>query len=84
MISKIKNLFNNLDKKNLNIMKTGIKYCFTICIIALICLFTYTLFTHQPNLYYFGISLFKLSCTFAIEFIICGIVMDKIKNDILS
>lgn len=83
MIRKIKDIFNNLDKSDLKIMKVGIKYCFAICVIALICLFTYTLFIHNPNLYYFGISLFRLSCIFAIEFIICGIIMDKVKNDIL-
>ena len=82
-MKSIINSFKNLDKLTYKIMKYGLKACFGICIISIIILFTYqTLFT-SPSLYHIGLSLFKLSLTFSIEFIICGIVVDSIKKQII-
>ena len=82
-MKSIINSFKNLDKLTYKIMKYGLKSCFSICIISTIILFAYkTLFT-SPDLYYIGLSLFKLSLTFSIEFIICGIVVDSIKKQII-
>ena len=81
-MDKIKNLFNNLDKTDLKIMKIGIKCCFGILLVAIILLSSYLFFVHNFFLYELGLAIFKLSAYIAVEFIVCGIVADKIKKQI--
>ena len=83
MIKSIINSFKNLENITYKIMKNGIKYCFILCIISSIILFTYKTFLSNPNIYYIGLSLFKLSIYFIVEFIICGFVVDNIKKQII-
>ena len=66
--------------KTKQILKNGWKFCFIICIISLTLLVTYNIFVHNLLFYRLGISLFKLSMIFAIEFLICGYVVDSIKK----
>ena len=82
----IKNLiknFKNFDKITYKILKCGLAFCFILCIISVIILFTYNLVFAVPILYYIGISLFKLSLVFGIEFIICSFVADGIKKQMI-
>jgi len=72
----------NLDKLTYKIMKNGLKCCLVICIISCILLLIYEFDIVSPTVYYIGITLFKLSNIFAVEFIICGIVVDSIKKQI--
>ena len=83
MIKKIINMFKDLEKTTLSIMKNGIKFCFLISIISSFLLLTYTFIYTEPNIYYIGLSLFKLSLFFIIDFIICGFVVDNIKKQII-
>ena len=80
MLEKLFNIFKELDKLTSKIMKYGLKFCFVICILSVLILVTYNLFILSPFLYYIGISLFRLSIIFAIEFVICGLVVDGIKK----
>lgn len=80
MINYLKKSFLNLNKKTKQILKSGWKFCLIICIISLFFLITYNIFVHNPLFYKLGISLFKLSMIFAIEFLICGYVVDSIKK----
>lgn len=75
-----KNLFDNLDKTDLKIMKTGIKFCFIFLIFSVFILVIYLTSIHTIFLYDLGISFFRLSTYFAVEFIVCGIVVDTIKK----
>ncbi len=79
MINNIKKDFKSLDSLIKKIMKNGLKFCSTLGIISLIILITYNLSYTIPILFTIGFILFKLSLTFGVEFIICGLVVDKIK-----
>ena len=79
IIDKAKS-FESLTKR---IMKYGFYFSFFLCIISCTILFTYEHFYGSPDLYYIGLSLFKTSLTFAIEFIICGFAIDTIKKQLI-
>lgn len=81
-MNKIKEIFNNLDKTDLKIMKTGLKISFGILVISLVFLCTYLLFIHNLFLYNLGLSIFKFSSYIAVEFIVCGIIVDLIYKQV--
>lgn len=83
MIKKILENFKNLDKLTFNIMKHGLGFCFVICIISVLILLTYCASFASPFIYYIGINLFKVSLIFAIEFIVCGFIVDGIKKQLI-
>ena len=80
MIKNIINNFKSLDKLTKTIMKNGLSF---IAIIALIVLVTYSLSFTTPILFNIGFILFKLSLIFGVEFIICGVIVDKIKAGVI-
>ncbi len=83
MIKNIINNFKSLDKLTKTIMKNGLSFCSIIAIIALIVLVTYSLSFTTPILFNIGFILFKLSLIFGVEFIICGVIVDKIKAGVI-
>lgn len=83
MIKNLISNFKNFDKITNKILKNGLKFCFALCIISVFLLLTYILFFASPFLYYLGISCFKLSITFGVEFIICSFVSDGIKKQMI-
>ena len=83
MLNILINSFKNLDELTYKIMKNGFKFCFIICLISTTILFLYNLILSSPIWYYIGLSLLKLSLSFAIYFIICGLVVDSIKKEII-
>lgn len=83
MIKNIINNFKNLDKLTKVIMRNGLFFCFILGILSLIVLITYNLSFTTPIVFSIGFILFKLSLIFGVEFIICGLVVDKIKAEII-
>lgn len=81
-MDKIKNIFKNLDKTDLKIMKIGLKVSLGILLVAIILLCIYLLFVHNIFLYNLGLSVFRLSTYIAVEFIICGVVADLIMKQV--
>ena len=79
----IKNVFKNLDKTALHILKRGLFFCSIICIISIIILFIYQFFANNLLMFEIGFTLFKCSLIFAIEFVICAIAADKIKKQLI-
>lgn len=79
MMKQIIDKFNSLEEKIQVIMKHGFKFSFAVCILSILILLTYQ-FCNYPDLYYIGLSVFRLSLFFAVEFIICGIAIDTIKK----
>lgn len=77
---KIKNLFDNLEKIDLKIMKIGLKSCFIVLLISISLLAINLVSLHTFFYYNIGILLLKLSLYLGAGFIICGIVVDGIKN----
>lgn len=80
MFKSIIDNYKNLDKLTYKIMKYGLMFCFALCIISVVILLTYEVFITSPSIYYLGLSLFKLSINFGIEFIVCGFVVDGIRK----
>ena len=78
-MKKVKNLINNLDKLDLKIMKKGLLFCFAITCISIAMLTSY-LFVHNIFLFELGFTILKLSLYFAVDFVVCGIVVDNIKK----
>ena len=83
MINKIIDIFKKLDKLTYKIMKNGLFFCLTFATISALILFTYMTSSFSISTYYVGITLFKLSCIFSVEFIICGIIVDSIKKQLV-
>ncbi len=83
MLKKILDNFKHLDKTTFKIMKYGLLFCFVTCILSVLILFTYDYAFPSPFMFYIGISLFKLSLIFGIEFVICAFVVDGIKKQLI-
>ncbi len=83
MLKSLMNNYKNLDKLTYKIMKNGLIFCFVLCIISVVILFTYEVYITSPSLYYIGLILFKLSINFGIEFVVCGLVVDSIKKQLI-
>ena len=83
MFSKIIEKIKNLDKKIKTIIRYGIYFSLSICLIACALLYTYHLAITDVNTYHIGLSLVQLSFVFMIEFIICGLAMDTIKKSMI-
>jgi len=75
MISELK----NLDKDTFKIMRYGFLFCGCLTLIAVAILLTY-IFIGFNIFYHLGLTLMKCSFTFAVEFVICGIVVDFIRK----
>ena len=69
----------NLDKITYKIIKHGLFFSGLVCLVAIGILLTYILLG-ITFFYHLGIVLMKSSFTFAVEFIICGIVVDFLKK----
>ncbi len=79
-LNYLKNLLTNLDKNDLKIMKFGLKICFSILLFSVLILSFYLTASHNFFLYELGLTIFKISTYIAVEFVICGIVVDTIKK----
>lgn len=82
MFKKIIETYKEFENITNSIIKTGINFCNFLCLIAISILITY-LISKVPFLYYIGITIFRLSIIFCIEFIICGFVVDGIKKQMI-
>ena len=67
-----------MNEIDLKIMKYGIAFSLLIAIVGTLMLSYNLLFLHTIFLFRIGIAIVKLSCYFAVEFIVCGIVVDRI------
>lgn len=83
MFKKLLDCYHNFDKVTNTILKNGLKFCIILCILSVSILLTYNLLELSPIVFHTGISLFKLSLIFGIEFIICGFVTDSIKKELI-
>jgi len=75
MISELK----NLDEDTFKIMRYGLLFCGCLALIATAILLTY-IFIGSNFFYHLGLTLMKSSFTFAVEFVVCGIVVDFIRK----
>ncbi len=78
-MNKLFSEFNNLDKNTYKIIKYGLLFSGLVCLSA-VCVLLLYIFLGMNFLYHLGLVLLKSSFTFAVEFIICGIIVDFIKN----
>lgn len=80
MVHKIKDLFD-LDDHILKIIQFGLKISILICAISIVVLLIYRTFYISHDLYEGGIILFRTGLLFAVQFLICGIAINKISRD---
>lgn len=78
-MQKIISELKNLDKDTYKIMNYGLIFSTFITLISVSVLFSY-IFLGINFLYYLGITLIKMSFSFAVEFIVCGVVVDFIRK----
>ena len=78
-MQKIISELKNLDKDTYKIMNYGLIFSTFITLISVSVLFSY-IFLGINFLYYLGITLIKMSFSFAAEFIVCGVVVDFIRK----
>ena len=83
MLKKIMEYYKNFEKITRKVLKGGLEFCFGLSSIAIIILLTYNFFFVYPIICYIGLTLFRLSLIFGIEFIICGFITDGIKKQII-
>lgn len=83
MFNKIKTYLQNIDTLTYKIIKIGLYFCLILAILSAILLLIYSIALTSQNIYYIGLSLFKLSCSFGVEFIVCGFAMDALKKQLL-
>jgi len=69
----------NLDKDTYKIIKYGLLFSGLVCLSA-ICILLIYIFLGISFFYHLGLILIKSSFTFAVEFIVCGVIVDFIKN----
>lgn len=79
MIKIIIDKFNCMDEKIKKILKYGIIFSCFVCLLAIFILVTYQ-FHSIPDLFYIGLSTFRLGIFFIVEFIISALAIDTIKN----
>ena len=82
MIKVLINQFKSMEEKVKKIMNYGFLFSFFVCMISIGLLIAYDQ-NANLELYYIGLSLFRLSLFFAVEFIICAFAIDTIKKQIL-
>ena len=70
----------NINKKIYKIMKTGIYFSFTFCILASLILYTYNFYS-EPRIFHIGIALFQSGLFFLVTFVICGFAFNKIYSE---
>jgi len=80
MLKKLIDNINNIDKKIIKIMLSGLKFSFIICITSCMISLYYISNPISHILYNSGIILFKTGLTFASTFFVCGFAIDKIKK----
>ena len=80
-MNKFVEYLKNIDEIDLKIMKKGLKFSFILLAFSICVLLFYLLSKNNLFLYNFGLSLFKVSTYFGIEFIVCGVVVDTIKKE---
>lgn len=78
-MEKILLLFKNLDKTTHKIMKYGLLFSGIICLLSVAILLGYILFGINL-LYHLGLIMMESSFIFAVEFIICGIIVDFLQK----
>lgn len=69
----------NLDKNTLKIMKSGYIFSAIVCLSAVAILLSYIL-SGNNLFYHIGLLLMKSGFTFAVEFFVCGIIVDSIEQ----
>ena len=79
VMQKIISILKNLDKDTYKILKYGLLFSSFLCLSAIGILLGY-IFLGINLFYHLGLVLMQSSFTFAVEFVICGIVVDSLKK----
>ena len=83
MLKQLLNKISNIDSNIIKTTKSGFIFSFLVTITSILILLTYMTFYSSPELYYIGLTLFKTSLYFAIEFLVCAFAFDTIKKQMI-
>ena len=78
----IVNKIKQMDQKIKKIIANGSYFSLSICLASAIVLFTYEMFYASPDLYYIGLSIFKMGITFLAAFFACGFAFNEIQKEL--
>ena len=81
MFKLLANKLHSMEDKVKKVLHSGFIFSFIVCLISTGLLISYEL-TANLDLYYIGLSVFRLSLFFGVEFFICAIAIDTIKKQI--
>ena len=81
MLSYFVKLFHSFDIITYKILKYGLLFCLTLGIISASFLLTYNFLFSSPFLFNLGMFILQIGFIFSVEFIICSVVIDKLKKD---
>ncbi len=73
------NEFKAMDSSIQNVLQSGLKFCFVLCLIATFSLTIY-LTVHNPYSFYFGINILSSALFFSVFFVICSVFVDTIRG----
>lgn len=80
IFNKVLDTLKNLDKKILNILNYGLKFCFGILILSTGILITYLFFIHSDFVFQIGLLTFQIGICFIAEFFASAITVDAISK----
>ncbi len=78
MIKQFISNLKSINEKVFKMMKYGLIFSLSLAVFSCSILFTYIFFYHAPFLFDIGQTIFQLSLTLAVEFIICAYAIDLI------
>lgn len=81
MLKTLVDKLQSMEDKVKKVLHSGFIFSFIVCLISTGLLISYEL-SANLELYYIGLSVFRLSLFFAVEFFICAIAIDTIKKQI--
>lgn len=79
----ILHILQEIDKPVKELVKKGFHFCFFILLFSSILLFTYECFYTEPNLYYIGLSIFKMGVIYMATFLGFGVAFNELRHELL-
>jgi hypothetical protein len=77
LITELKNIENSIKK----IMFKGFTFSFLVCLLSIFILLVHILYPTSHIVYKSSLILFRTGLLFAVQFLVCAFVMNKIKKE---
>ena len=81
MMKSLLNCLKNMNNKIFKIVNYGLCFSFSFCLIGILSVLIYNTYPSSYDFYQGGLILFKTGISFIATFLCCGIVFNKLIND---